>query len=54
VISDVNRAIWQVLQQNNIELPSPQRDIRIMNPDGTTKNLEKNAEAASKTPMETA
>jgi small-conductance mechanosensitive channel len=31
VISDVNRAIWKVLQQNNIELPSPQRDIRIMN-----------------------
>jgi small-conductance mechanosensitive channel len=30
-ISDVNRAIWKVLQEQNIELPLPQRDIRILN-----------------------
>lgn len=30
-ISDVNRAIWKVLQEQNIELPSPQRDIKILN-----------------------
>lgn len=37
VTSDVNRAIWKVLQEQNIELPSPQRDIRIMNPEELKK-----------------
>jgi small-conductance mechanosensitive channel len=40
VLSDVNRAIWQVLQQHKIELPSPQRDIRIMNPGDLVKNAD--------------
>jgi len=39
VTSDVNRAIWKVLQKRGIELPSPQRDIRILNPDEFKKNL---------------
>jgi small-conductance mechanosensitive channel len=37
VTSDVNRAIWRVLQENHVELPSPQRDIRLMNPDELSK-----------------
>ncbi|HXA46635.1 MAG TPA: mechanosensitive ion channel domain-containing protein, partial [Burkholderiaceae bacterium] len=38
VLSDVNRAIWKVLQEQKINLPSPQRDIRIMNPEELIKN----------------
>jgi small-conductance mechanosensitive channel len=39
VTSDVNRAIWKVLQERDIELPSPQRDIRILNAEELKKNL---------------
>lgn len=40
VLSDVNRAIWKVLQEQDIELPSPQRDIRIINPQELVKNID--------------
>lgn len=30
VSSDVNRAIWRVLKENNVVLPFPQREIRIV------------------------
>ena len=30
VISDVNRAIWKVLQQHDMEVPYPQREIRFL------------------------
>jgi small-conductance mechanosensitive channel len=30
VVSEVNRAIWQVLQQQQVEIPYPQREIRII------------------------
>jgi small-conductance mechanosensitive channel len=40
VISDVNRAIWKTLQQNHIELPLPQRDIRIMNAEDDPKKAD--------------
>jgi small-conductance mechanosensitive channel len=48
VTSDVNRAIWNVLQQQNIELPSPQRDIRIMNPEELIKNIDEPDKGAIK------
>jgi small-conductance mechanosensitive channel len=31
VLSEVNRAIWQVLQNHQIEVPYPQREIRLIN-----------------------
>ncbi|MES2117986.1 MAG: mechanosensitive ion channel domain-containing protein [Pseudomonadota bacterium] len=30
VISDVNRAIWKALKENNISVPFPQREMRIL------------------------
>ena len=45
VLSDVNKAIWRVLRENHVELPSPQRDIRIINPIESAKTaagLDKN------------
>jgi len=30
VISDVNRAVWKTLQQHQVELPYPQREIRLV------------------------
>lgn len=30
VTSDVNRAIWKVLQENNISVPYPQREVRLV------------------------
>jgi len=33
VLSQVNRAIWKLLQEKNIEVPYPQREIRILNPE---------------------
>jgi len=30
VLSDVNRAIWQMLQTNKINVPYPQREIRLI------------------------
>ena len=32
-LSMVNRAIWKLLQEKNIEVPYPQREIRILNND---------------------
>ena len=32
VISDVNRAIWRTLQQQQISVPFPQREMRILGP----------------------
>jgi len=32
VTSDVNRAIWRALKQNNISVPFPQREMRILGP----------------------
>ena len=32
VISDVNRAIWRALKANNISVPFPQREMRILGP----------------------
>lgn len=31
VLSDVNRAIWKLLKEQNIEVPFPQREVRILN-----------------------
>ncbi len=31
VLSDVNRAIWKVLQMHQIEVPYPQREVRVLN-----------------------
>lgn len=31
VLSQVNRAIWKLLQEKNIEVPYPQQEIRILN-----------------------
>ena len=45
VTSDVNRAIWRVLKDNNVELPSPQRDIRIMNPEDLANTVNLNAKS---------
>jgi small-conductance mechanosensitive channel len=30
VLSDVNRAIWKTLQEHRIEVPYPQRELRIL------------------------
>jgi small-conductance mechanosensitive channel len=32
VTSDVNRAIWRALKDNNISVPFPQREMRILGP----------------------
>jgi small-conductance mechanosensitive channel len=32
VTSDVNRAVWRALKQNNISVPFPQREMRILGP----------------------
>jgi small-conductance mechanosensitive channel len=32
VTSDVNRAIWRTLKENNISVPFPQREMRILGP----------------------
>ena len=32
VISDVNRAVWRALKENNISVPFPQREMRILGP----------------------
>jgi small-conductance mechanosensitive channel len=45
VTSDVNRAIWRVLKENNVELPSPQRDIRLINAEDLAKTLNLNAKS---------
>lgn len=42
VTSDVNRAIWRVLKDNNVELPSPQRDIRLINTEEMSKAVNLN------------
>ncbi len=52
VTSDVNRAVWRVLKEKNVELPSPQRDIRIMNAEELTKNADKAIDMRAKTPIE--
>jgi small-conductance mechanosensitive channel len=31
VLSEVNRAIWKLLQEKNIEVPYPQTEIRVLN-----------------------
>ncbi|MBV8633802.1 MAG: mechanosensitive ion channel [Burkholderiaceae bacterium] len=46
VTSDVNRAIWRVLQENHVELPSPQRDIRLMNAEELSKAVNMNVNSA--------
>jgi small-conductance mechanosensitive channel len=30
VLSDVNRALWKLLQEQNIEVPFPQREVRML------------------------
>lgn len=30
VLSDVNRAIWKILQEHHVEVPYPQREVRII------------------------
>jgi small-conductance mechanosensitive channel len=30
VLSDVNRAIWKALQEHQVEIPYPQREVRII------------------------
>jgi len=32
VTSDVNRAIWRALKENHVEVPFPQREMRILGP----------------------
>jgi small-conductance mechanosensitive channel len=39
VTSDVNRAVWRVLKDNSVELPSPQRDIRLINAEDLSKTV---------------
>ena len=34
VVSDVNLAIWKSFKENNISIPFPQRDVRIVSEDG--------------------
>lgn len=34
VLSDVNKAIWQILQENGISIPYPQREIRLLHTAG--------------------
>lgn len=37
VLSDVNREIWRILQTHHIEVPYPQREVRILDlPDGAS------------------
>lgn len=38
VLSDVNRAIWQTLQENGVSIPYPQREIRLLDSRGTPEN----------------
>lgn len=38
VQSDVNRAVWKTLQENGIELPYPQREIRLINAQSDTRS----------------
>jgi small-conductance mechanosensitive channel len=44
VISDVNRAIWKMLQVHQINLPYPQREIRLIG----GLDLENSREASDK------
>ncbi len=45
VTSDVNRAIWRVLKDNSVELPSPQRDIRLINAEDLAKTVNLSAKS---------
>lgn len=48
VLSDVNRAIWKLLQQHQIEVPYPQREVRILElPDSTGSTDARIMQAAS-------
>ncbi len=38
VVSDVNRAIWKKLQQNGIQIPFPQREIRLLDQPSGAEN----------------
>ena len=31
-LSDVNRAIWKLLKEQNIEVPYPQHEVRVLDP----------------------
>ena len=31
VVSDINLAIWRVFKENGIQIPFPQREVRILN-----------------------
>jgi small-conductance mechanosensitive channel len=35
VLSDVNRAIWKTLQEHQVDIPYPQREIRLVGASGT-------------------
>jgi small-conductance mechanosensitive channel len=37
-LSDVNRAIWKMLQAQKVEVPFPQRDIRIIDGRNSTES----------------
>lgn len=39
VLSDVNRAIWKQLQHHGIQIPYPQREVRLLDPPPGTENL---------------
>lgn len=37
VLSDVNRAIWKTLKERQVEIPYPQREVRIVDPGSLAK-----------------
>ena len=50
VLSDVNRAIWKKLQQHAIQIPYPQREIRLLDPVSGAENRTLKTERVTATP----
>lgn len=50
VLSDLNRAIWKTLQEHQISIPYPQREVRILNLDEATRIEPPRAIQATATP----
>ena len=49
ISSDLLFIIWETLKENNITIPYPQREVRILNPDTPPKMTVKRKSAAAKT-----
>ena len=45
VLSEVNRAIWRMLQAEDINVPFSQREIRILNPSALTSAVDRSQES---------